>query len=121
MSFEHDEARRRVVVTVRGEFHAEDARDVLERLRDAGLLQHAMLYDLTRATFTIANDELDGLVVVATPLRGEPSRGPGAVIAPDRDVYLKSCRYAARARRLFRMQVFADRAKAEAWLASMTR
>ena len=121
MTFEHDEARRRVVVTVRGEFHADDAREALARLREQGLLRHALLYDLTHATFTMTNDELDGLVVVATPTIGEPARGPIAVIAPDRDVYLKACRYAARARRLFRIQVFADRTEAEAWLASMIR
>ena len=80
-----DESRRRIHVTVHGDFSYADAVSYLEQRRDRGLLGYAALIDCGDADTGLTTDEIRSLVELRRRLMGEQPIGPTAIVA-QRDV-----------------------------------
>jgi hypothetical protein len=102
--YERDEARRRVVVTVKGPFAVADFLAVLERQRVDGAWTYAMLYNLRGMTGESAIDDLRQFMSEAA--RTTQSRGPLAIVATDPVIYGRACTYATLSRATLTVEVF---------------
>jgi hypothetical protein len=114
--YERDDTRRRVVVTLEGQFQTDDILASLERNRSEDTWTYGVLYDLRLVTGhpTIA-DLRQIMNAAATRPRGEGARGPLALLATDPDLYGRMCTYAA-LQKSTTVEVFRALDDADQWL-----
>jgi hypothetical protein len=119
--YERDDARRRVVVTVRGAFQASDMLTVIERQRAENIWNYGTLFDLRGMAGhpTVADlRDLMGRASANPPAARRP--GPVALLATEPMLYSRLCTYATLGQSKANIQVFRDHADAMAWLTAET-
>jgi hypothetical protein len=117
--YERDDARRRVVVTVQGEFQTGDMLTVAERPLAEETSGYGMLFDLRRMTGPATPGDLRRMIDQAAAARpAEPRRGPVAIVATDPILYRVACTYAALGHAKLAIQVCRDLDEADLWLAA---
>jgi hypothetical protein len=118
ISYERDDTRRRVVITVQGPFLVDDALAIMARQRAEHTWPYGILYDLRGMTGEPTMAELRQVMTeAATQHLGQGSRGPIALLATEPTLYSRLCTYAALGQSTsLTIGVFRDRAEAEQWL-----
>src|ERR1700736_4769361 len=118
MSYERDDAPRRVVVTMDGPFNLAVFRAVSE-LHSPDTWTYGMLFDLRRMTGEPTIDELRQIMSESVARRpGTGARGPVAILATDPALYGRMCTYAALRRATLTIEVFRYLDRAEEWLST---
>ena len=113
--YELDDLRRRVVVTVDGNFTPEDFRAILEQRRADKTEGYGILCDLRGMTGEPTIDDL-GQFLSAAAQTTRP-RGSIAFLATEPLLYARACTYAIMGRSTeFTIEVFRDRIEADDWL-----
>jgi hypothetical protein len=121
VDYERDDARHRVVVTVRGIFQPSDLLAVIERQRAENIWSYGTLFDLRGIVGhpTIADlRDLMGRASANPPAARRP--GPVALLATEPMLYSRLCTYATLGQSKMNIQVFRDHAEAIAWLTAET-
>jgi hypothetical protein len=114
--YERDDARRRVVVTVQGEFQTSDMVTVSEQ-RAEDTSGYGMLFDLRRMTGHPTPADLRKMIDQAASSRPAAQlRGPVAIVATDPILYRVACTYAALGHAKLAIQVYRDLDEANLWL-----
>jgi hypothetical protein len=121
ISYERDDAVRRITAIWEGNYRTEDVIEIFERLRREGAWSYGTLYDVRGLTGHPSVSDLRRILEVAKqPAPDGQSAGPIAVVVTQPVLYAMACAYAALGHPgLF--AVFRDRAEADAWLATNTR
>jgi hypothetical protein len=115
--YERDDARRRVVVTVEGEFQTSDMLTVSELQRGEDTSGYGMLFDLRRMTGHPTPGDLRKMIdETAFSRPAGQLRGPVAIVATDPILYRVACTYAALGHAKLAIQVFRDVDEASLWL-----
>ena len=118
-TYQRDDARQRVVVTLEGGVDAADILAVFERHRQENVPAYAMLYDVRRTVSRLKTTELGR--IISERRSTNVGCGPVAFVANDPELYRLICSYVAMARPSgFNMEVFRDMVEAEAWLRTNT-
>lgn len=118
ISYERDDANRRVVVTIQGAFQTDEVIGIMARQRAEHTWAYGILYDLRGLSGHPTVADLRQILSHAAP-RGqdEGSRGRVALLAIEPILYGRLCTYAALGRSTtLTIEVFRDRAEAERWL-----
>src|ERR1700736_3060844 len=116
MSYERDDAPRRVVATMDGPFTLAVFRAVSE-LHSPDTWTYGMLFDLRRMTGEPTIDELRQIMSQSAARQpGTGVRGPVAILATDSALYGRMCTYAALRRATLTIEVFRYLDRAEEWL-----
>ena len=113
--YERDDARRRVVVTLRGGYDASAILALLERHRAEDDWSYGRLYDVRGLTGTPTVKELRLFSSLDTQHR---PHGPEAILTRDPILYALACTYAALGGSTLSIQVFRESHEAEQWLAA---
>lgn len=120
MSFDYDrdDARRQLVIAYRGEFLAQEVREILERIGTDGVWSYTMLYDLRAMTGRPSLDDLKQIVDARDALSRHTAlrRGPVALLVTDLPMYARVCAYIALAKSVIPIEVFRTLDEAEQWL-----
>lgn len=118
ISYERDDARRRIITIGTGTFRADDILDLFARMRKEGAWAYGLLNDTRLMVGRPSVDDLKRILERASHAgpNGEHA-GPIAVVASDKGLYAAACAYAAMGPP-GRFDVFTDCAEAEAWLDS---
>jgi hypothetical protein len=111
--YERDHARRRVTVTVHGEYHASEVLALFERHHVENDWSDARLYDARRLTGQPTLNELRLFIGLDTANR---PHGPEAIIVRDSLLYASACQYAVLGQSTLMIEVFRDPDEAERWL-----
>ncbi len=115
--YERDDARRRVVVTVQGEFQTSDMLPVSEGQGAEDTSGYGMLFDLRRMTGHATPADLRKMIDQAASSRPAAQlRGPVAIVATDPILYRVACTYAALGHAKLAIQVHRDLDEADLWL-----
>jgi hypothetical protein len=115
--YERDDARRRVVVTIQGEFQPDDILAIIERLRSEDTWAYGVLYDLRHVVGYPTMEDLQRIVAQAASREGEGPRGAVALLANKPILYSRLCTYTALTRKTTRaVEVFRDVDEADKWL-----
>jgi hypothetical protein len=114
-TYERDDARRRVLVTVQGPFVVNEALALMEQHHAENVWTYGVLYDLRGLTSQPTNADLRQIMNQQAKGSGG-LRGPVAFLAADSTVYNKACIYKVLAPSDFKIEVFRDRREAEPWL-----
>jgi hypothetical protein len=115
IEYEHDRARRRVTVTLRGEYDANAILGLFERHRVENDWSDGRLYDVRHLTGGPSVDELRQFMRLDTQHR---PHGPEAIVTSHATLYSLACTYAAMSRSAVRIEVFRDPDEAATWLAA---
>ena len=120
VSYERDDARRRVLVTVQGSFAPADFLAIMARRLAEGIGGYGILYDLRRAAGEATIDDVRQFLSATAPTP-RPKWGPIALVATHPVLYARACTYAqiGRAARLT-IGVFREMDEADLWLATET-
>ncbi len=115
-SYERDDTRRRVVVTMGGPFNTAVFQAVSE-LHSPDTWRYGMLFDLRGMTGEATIDQLRQIMSQSAARQpGTGARGPVAILAIDPALYSWMCTYAALRRATLTIEVFRSLDKAEEWL-----
>lgn len=109
------DARRRIVVRIRGGVTTADAGTIADHLAKEAR-GYAVLYDLTWMTDAPRREELQHLTDYLQARVGHRPRAPIAIVAPAPALFTLAQRYATQLPRAVPMQVFRRIAAAERWL-----
>jgi hypothetical protein len=122
ISYERDDARRRVAVRIQGIFQPADVLAIMARQRDEETWTYGILYDLRGVTGHPTMDDLRQILIEAATLdQGERGRGPVALLATEPILYGRLCAYAALGRPMFTIEVFRNWDEADLWLTGGAR
>jgi hypothetical protein len=116
LRYERDDARRRVVVTITGEFQADDVLAVIARQHSEDTWTYGIFYDLRGMAGHPTIADLRHILDHALANRDDAPRGPVALLATDPILYGRLCTYAALGRSRLTLEVFRDWDEAERWL-----
>jgi hypothetical protein len=116
LQYERDDARRRVVVTITGEFQTDDVLAVIARQHTEETWTYGMFYDLRGMTGHPTIADLRSILGLVVANQGDAPRGPVALLATDPILYGRLCTYAALGRSRLMLEVFRDWNEAEQWL-----
>jgi len=117
--YERDDARRRVVVTIKGAFAIEDFLAVIERQRGDNASAYGLLYDLRGMTGAPTIAELRQ--AMSQSVQTHRRRGPLALLATDPALYDRAYTYAALGYSTLTVGVFRDWGEAEQWLTAQAK
>ena len=115
IQYERDNARRRVTVTLRGEYQASEILALLERHRVENDWSDARLYDVRSLTGRPTVEELRLFARLDAEHR---PHGPEAILTRNPILYGLACTYAALGGSALRIEVFRDPDEAAQWLAA---
>ncbi len=118
VTYERDDVRRRIVVTITGEAHTADVLGVIERQVADNAWRYAMLYDSREDTSAPSSGDLRAVVdVVGRHIAQLGPRGPVAIVTSHPMNYGMARMYATFGEPVrLNVEVFRDIADAEAWL-----
>jgi hypothetical protein len=117
--YECDDDRRRVTVTIQGDFAQGDMLAVIDRQYVEGTWGYGMLYDLRHMTARPTVRDLREVLKQAAS-HAEQTRGPVAFLITDPALYASACTYAALGRSRMRVSVFRELEEADRWLSEET-
>jgi hypothetical protein len=118
ISYERNDSRRRMVVTLKGAFQTDDVLAIMARQRVEHTWTYGILYDLRGMTGQPTFADLGQIMSQAAARRqGEGPHGPVALLATEPTLYRRLCKYAAlgRSTRLT-IEVFRRWDEAQQWL-----
>jgi len=110
--YERNDTRRRVTVTVRGEYEASEILALLERHRVEDDWRYERLYDVRHLTGKPTVDDLRQFMAVDTQHR---PHGPEAILT-SAALFALACAYVALGQSTLSIQVFRDLHEAKQWL-----
>jgi hypothetical protein len=120
IEYSRDDRTRRAVIVITGPFDAEALVELVEQHRAAGVWTYGLLCDMRRMTGEPTMETLREFTSLTDRRPGEPLRGPVAVLTTDPAIYRRACTHAAMAKAHATIEVFRDKAEAEAWLSEKT-
>jgi hypothetical protein len=118
MTYERDDQRRLITVTVTEPYSVDDILSVIDRQAAEDTWEYAMLYDLRAATLALREADLlqiaDRVKVVG---RGR-ERGPvGMAVGARPEMFRMGLKYAEMTRKLINLEVLLTSAQLDGWLA----
>jgi hypothetical protein len=120
IEYSRDDRNKRAVIVITGPFNAEELVEMVEQHRAAGGWTYGLLYDMRRMTGEPTMETLREFAAITDRRPGEPPRGPVAVLTTDPAIYSRACTYAVMAKAHATIEVFRDKAEADAWLRRKT-
>jgi hypothetical protein len=115
LSYERDNARRRITVVTTGVVTGSEIVAMVDRQASESTWSYAMLYDACRVTSVATADEVRALAHHVEALeRALGPRGPVAVLTNEDSIYGMTRMYSTTSQQ--RVEVFRDAADAERWL-----
>jgi hypothetical protein len=111
--YERDDARRRVVVTLQGQYQASEILAILERHGIEDDWSYGRLYDVRGLIGKPSVAELRRFSSLDAQHR---PHGPEAIVTSNPILYALACTYAALGRSTLTIEVFRDAKEAEQWL-----
>ncbi len=122
ITYERDDARRRIIVTTIGDVGLDDMLAVVDRQASEGTWQYGILYDSRRVASVATQSEVrTGLRYVDTLSRTQGRRGPVAFVTTMPAAYGMVRMYSTLAGQLHQaVEAFRDIGDAERWLAMHT-
>ena len=121
VSFERDDAKRRVLLAALGTVTAADLIHAMDRQAAEGIWQYSVLYDSSEVTDPPSPADLRRVATHAASIEHKSGkRGPVAMYAPHDVVYGTARMYESVADDRVVWRVFRTREEAEAWLDSVS-
>ena len=120
VTYQKDDARRRIVVTIVGTATSVDIVEIINRQLSEGAWQYAILYDSRLDTSQTPTAEVRAIIdYVARCISQHGPRGPVAIVTPNPVNYGMSRMYSTLGEPVnLTVEVFREMEEAEEWLAA---
>ena len=118
-TYDRDDAARRVLVTLKGNFDSAEVLKILDRHRAENVPAYGLIYDGRELVGEPKMDDVRG--ILSERLTNQLGTGPVAFVVTAPNFYRMACTYVALASvTRVKMEVFRDILEAETWLAKNT-
>jgi hypothetical protein len=118
ITYQRDDQRRLITVTVNGPWSADDISGVIDRQAEEDTWEYALLYDLREMTAVSIEGDLQQIADRVQKVGAGRRRGPvGVAIRPRPALFLEGLMYSTMAKESVDIEILLTAAQIDSWLA----